>query len=89
MRAQHGVALVLASRKNQRAVACGDATLPQQEKNTRQMSRREEYGAMYLPSDAAASGEEHSADEQKSRVRGDVPSKNWRLGRSFAAQRYV
>jgi hypothetical protein len=39
--------------------------------------------------DAVATGEEHLADEQKSRVRGDVPSKNWALGRSSAAQTHV
>jgi hypothetical protein len=30
----------------QKAVACGDTTLPQQEKNTRQMSRRTEHAAI-------------------------------------------
>jgi len=38
---------------------------------------------------AAAAGEEHSADEQETRLRGDASSKNWRLGRSLAAQTHV
>jgi hypothetical protein len=41
-------AAIYLRRIGDRAVACGDAMLSQQEKNTRQMSRRGEYVAMYL-----------------------------------------
>ena len=33
--------------------------------------------------DADVAGEEHSADELRKKIRGDVPSKNWELGRSY------
>jgi hypothetical protein len=55
-------------------VACGDAMLPKQEKNTRQMSKRTE---LMLPASSA---------QKQGTPRGDVPSKSWRLGLSLAAQ---
>ena len=46
-------------------VACGDATLPQQEKNTRQMSRGAE---LTLPA---------SCEHRQGYTRSDVPSARW------------
>jgi len=54
--------------------ACGDATLPQQEKNTRQMSRRTEQ---ILPASSA---------QRQGTPRGNVHSNSWRHGRRLATQ---
>jgi hypothetical protein len=42
------LAVFIEASSAQRTVVYGDAMLPQQEKNKRQMSRRAEYAAMYL-----------------------------------------
>jgi hypothetical protein len=55
-------------------VACGNATLPQQEKGAQQICRRTEQ---ILPASSA---------QRQGASHGDVLSKSWGLGRSLTAQ---